>query len=142
MAQEEKDHLFTRLLIEYQERFAERDELNRTLWLATNEENELMSFIVVPGETADESIERYKVKLLAIAAALESLPCASTEQRNIAELRHTAAHVSATWPAEKATPEGEDYLSGLARMGPGEFSQHIDELYNQTLEDLRSEGAV
>ena len=142
MTQEEKDHLFTRLLTEYRDLFADMDELNRTLWFATNEDNELMSFIVVPGETADEAIESYKVKLLAIAAALESLPCASTEQRNIAELRHTAARVSATWPAKKATPGGEDYLSDLARMGPGEFSQHIDELYKQTLEDLRLEGSI
>jgi hypothetical protein len=142
MTQEENDHLFTRLLTEYRELFADMDKLNRTIWFATNEENELMSFIVVPGETADEAIERYKVKLLAIAAALESLPCASTEQCNIAEIRHTATRVSVAWPAEKATPEGEDYLSGLARMGPGEYSQHINELYKQTLEDLRSEGAI
>lgn len=142
MTQEEKDHLFTRLLTEYRELFADMDELNRTLWFAANEENELMSFIVGPGETPDQAMPLYQVKLLAIAAALESLPCASTEQRNIVELRLTAARVSATWPAEKATPEGEDYLSELARMGPGEFSQHIDVLYKQTLEDLRPEGAI
>jgi hypothetical protein len=53
-----------------------------------------------------------------------------------------AAHASTTWPAEKVTLEGEDYLSGLARMSPGEFSQHIGMLYKQTLEDLRSEGAI
>lgn len=142
MTQQEKDHLFTRLLTEYRELFADMDELNRTLWLATNEENELMSFIVGPGETPDQAMPRYQVKLLAIAAALESLPCAATEQRNIAELRHMAAHVSTARPAEKVIPEGEDYLSGLARMSPDEFSQHINELYKQTLEDLRSEGAI
>ncbi|MDP3845884.1 MAG: hypothetical protein Q8R10_05605 [Pseudomonas sp.] len=142
MTQEENDHLFTRQLAEYRELFADMDELNRTLWFAVNEENELMSFIVGAGETPDQAIPRFKVKLLAIAAALESLPCAATEQRNIAELRHMAAHMSTACPAEKVTPEGEDYLSGLARMSPGEFSQHIDELYKQTLEDLRSEGAI
>ena len=142
MTQEEKDHLFTRLLHEYRELFADMDELNRTLWFAANEENELMSFIVGPGETPDQAMPRYQVKLLAIAAALESLPCATTEQRNIAELRHMAAQVSTASPAETVIPEGEDYLSGLARMSPGEFSQHIDVLYKQTLEDLRSEGAI
>lgn len=142
MTQEEKDHLFSQLLAEYRGLFADMDELNRTLWFAVNEENELMSFIVGPGETPDQAMPRYQVKLLAIAAALESLPCAATEQCNIAELRHMAAHVSPPWPAENVIPESEDYLSGLARMSPGEFSQHIDELYKQTLEDLRSEGAI
>ena len=142
MTQEEKDHLFTRLLTEYRELFADMDELNRTLWFAANEENELMSFIVEPGETPDQAMPRYQVKLLAIAAALEALPCTATERHNIAELRHMAAHASTTWPAEKVTLEGEDYLSGLARMSPGEFSQHIGALYKQTLEDLRSEDAI
>lgn len=53
-----------------------------------------MSFLVGPGETADQAIERCKVKLLAIAAASESQPCTVAEQRNIAELRHMATHVS------------------------------------------------
>ena len=87
MIQEEKDRLFAQLLSEYRELFADMDELNRTLWFAANEENELMSFIVESGESTDEAMERYKAKLLAIASALESLPCASTEQRTIAELR-------------------------------------------------------
>lgn len=142
MTPEEKDHLFSRLLAEYRDLFADMDELNRTLWFAVNEENELMSFIVGPGETPDQAMPRFNVKLLAIAAALESLPCAATEQRNIAELRHMAAHVSTKWPTEEIIPEGEDYLSGLTRMSTGEFSQHIDELYKQTLEDLRSESAI
>lgn len=50
--------------------------------------------------------------------------------------------VSATWPAEEANHEGEDYLSDLARTGPGEFSQHIDYLYKQTLEGLSLEGSI
>ena len=142
MTQEEKNHLFTRLLAEYRELFAGMDELNRTLWFAVNEENELMSFIVGPGETPDQAMPRFQVRLLAIAAALESLPCAATEKRNIAELRLMAANVSTAWPSEEFIPEGEDYLSGLVLMSPGEFSQHINELYKQTLDDLRSEGAI
>ena len=67
--------------------------------------NELMSFIVGPGETPDQAMTRYKVKLLAIAAALESLQCAATEQRNIFELRHMAAHVSTARPPEKVRPK-------------------------------------
>ncbi|CAM3049515.1 Uncharacterised protein [Ectopseudomonas mendocina] len=141
MNQEEKDRLFAQLLSEYRELFADMDELNRTLWFAANEENELMSFIVEPGESTDEAMERYKAKLLAIAAALESLPCASTERRTIAELRDRVVSVSVGWPAEKALSEG-DYLSDLARMSPLEFSQHVDELYKQTRESLRSEGAI
>jgi hypothetical protein len=130
------------LLPEFRDLFAEMDELSRTLWFAVNEENELMSFIVGPGETPDLAMPRYIVKLLAVAAALESLPCAATEQRNIAEPRHMAVHVSTSWPAEKVTPEGGDYLSDFAQISPGEFSQLIDELYKQTLQDLRSEGAI
>lgn len=141
MPQEEKDRLFAQLLSEYRELFADMDELNRTLWFAANEENELMSFIVEPGEGTDEAMERYKAKLLAIAAALESLPCASTERRTIDELRHRVVSVSVSWPAEKALSEG-DYLSDLARMSPLEFSQHVDEHYRQTLEELRSQGAI
>lgn len=34
------------------------------------------------------------------------------------------------------------YLSGLAQMSRLEFSRYIDELYKQTLEGLRSEGAI
>jgi hypothetical protein len=49
MTQEEQDHFFSRLLPEYRALFADMDELNRTLWFAVNEENELMSFIVGPG---------------------------------------------------------------------------------------------
>lgn len=142
MTQEEKDRLFAQLLSEYRELFADMDELNRTLWFAANEENELMSFIVESGESTDEAMERYKAKLLAIAAALESLPCASTEQGTIAELRNTAVSVSFSWPAEEAPSEEDDYLSGLARMSPLEFSQHVDELYKHTLKGLRSEGAI
>ena len=44
MTQKEKDHLFARLLPEYRDLFADMDDLNRTLWFAVNEENELMSF--------------------------------------------------------------------------------------------------
>jgi hypothetical protein len=61
MTQEEKDHLFTRLITEYRELLADMDELNRTLWFAANEENELMSFIVEPGETPDQAMPRYQV---------------------------------------------------------------------------------
>ncbi|MEB0025893.1 hypothetical protein QN375_08935 [Pseudomonas sp. MH9.2] len=142
MTQKEKDHLFARLLPEYRDLFADMDDLNRTLWFAVNEENELMSFIVGSCETADQAIEHYKVKLLAIAAALESLPCAAAEQRNIAELRHMATHANTAWTSGNVIPEGKDYLSGLARMAPDEFSQHIDELYKQTLEELRSDGVI
>lgn len=142
MTQEEQDNLFTQLLHEYQALFADMDQLSRTLWFAINEENELMSFIVGSGETPDQALPRFKVKLLAIAAALESLPCAAAEQRNIAELRHTAMHVSAYSPTESAIPEGEDYLSQLNRMTPDELSQHADELFRQALEELRSEGAI
>lgn len=142
MTQEEKDHLSSRLLAEYRDLFADMDELNRMLWFAVNEENELMSFVVGAGESADQAMERYKVKLIAIAAALESLPCAAAERRNIAELRHTATHTSISWPAGDVIPEGQDYLSNLARMTPDEFSLHINELYKQTLEELRSEGAI
>jgi len=80
---------------------------------------------------------RYKVKLLAIAVALESLPCAAAEQSNIAELRHMATHTNTAWTSESVIPEGKDYLSDLARMAPDEFSQHIYALYKQTLEELR-----
>ncbi|QTS85221.1 hypothetical protein JLK41_18105 [Ectopseudomonas khazarica] len=142
MTQEEKDRLFAQLLSEYRELFADMDELNRTLWFAANEENELMSFIVESGESTDEAMERYKAKLLAIASALESLPCASTERHTITELRDRAVSVSVSWPAEKALLEGDDYLSDLARMSPLELSQHVDELYKQTMESLRSEGAI
>lgn len=142
MTQDEKDHLFAQLLSEYQDLFSDMDELNRTLWFAVNEENELMSFIVGPGETPDQAIERYKVRLLAIAAALESLPCAADEQRNIAELRHMVTNTSTAWPRDSVYPEGKDYLSELAGMAPDEFSQHVDDLYKQTLDQLRSEGAI
>lgn len=142
MTQEEKEHLFTRLLAEYRDLFAGMDHLNRTLWFAVNEENELMSFIVESGETPDQALPRFKVKLLAIAAALESLPCAAVEERNIAELRHTAMHVSTCRPTKDVIPEGEDYLSQLNRMTPEELAQHTDELCRQTLEELRSEGAI
>src|SRR3990167_10223257 len=113
MTQEEQDHLFAQLLHGYRDLFADMDELNRTLWFAVNEENELMSFIVGPGETPDQAMPRYQVKLRAIAAALESLPCAAAEQRNIAELRHMAIHTSTASPAGGAVPEGKDYLSTL-----------------------------
>lgn len=142
MTQEKKDCLFALLLPEYRSLFADMDKLHRTLWFSVNEKNELMSFIVGPGESSDQAMERYKIKLLAIAAALESLPCAAAEQRNIAELRRMAAHVSTAWLTEKIIPEGGDYLSNLARMAPSEFSQYIDELYKKTLEDLRSDGAI
>ena len=142
MTPQEKDHLFARLLPGYRSLFADMDELNRTVCFAVNEENDLMSFIVGSGESADQAIERYKVKLLAIAAELESLPCAAAEHLNIANLRHMAAHTSTEWPAENVIPEGKDYLSDLARMAPDEFSQHIDKLYKQTLEELRSEDAI
>ena len=142
MTQEDKNRLFTQLLSEYRELLADMDELNRALWFAANEENELMSLIVESGESTDEAMERYKTKLLAIAAALESLPCASTERRTIAELRGRAVSVSVSWPAEKALSEGDDYLSDLARMSPLEFSLHVDELYKRTLDSLRSEGAI
>jgi len=84
MTQKEKNHLFARLLPEYRDLFVDMDDLNRTLWFAVNEENELMSFIVRSCETADQAIEHYKAKLLAIAAALESLPCAAAELRHMA----------------------------------------------------------
>lgn len=142
MTQEEKDHLFAQLLPEYRDLFSDMDELNRTLWFAVNEENELMSFIVGPDETPAQAIPRYKVKLLAIAAALESLPCAVAEQRNIAEIRHMATHTSTAWPTESVIPEGKDYLSELAGMAPDEFSRYADDLYKQTLDELRSEGAI
>ncbi|MEB0079410.1 hypothetical protein QN386_20900 [Pseudomonas sp. CCI3.2] len=141
MTQEEKDLLFALLLTEYQGLFAGMDELNRTLWFAVNEENELMSFVVGPSETLDLAVERYKVKLLAMAAALESLPCAAIEQLNISDLRYMAAHTT-TRPAEEVIPEGKDYLSDLNRMTPEEFSQHIADMYKHTLEQLRSEGRI
>ncbi len=142
MTQEDKNRLFTQLLSEYRELLADMDELNRALWFAANEENELMSLIVESGESTDEAMERYKTKLLAIAAALESLPCALTEQRTIAELRNTAASVSVSWSAGKTPSEGDDYLSCLTQMSPLEFSRYVDELYKQALRDLRSEGAI
>lgn len=142
MTQKEKDCLFALLLPEYRSLFADMDELHRTLWFAVNEENELMSFIVGPGETADKAMERYKIKLLAIAAALESLPCAAAEQRNIAELRRMATYTSTAWPTRPIAPEGEDYLSVLNRMTLDEISLHAETLYAQTLEQLRSEGVI
>lgn len=142
MTQEEKDHLFAQRLPEYRDLFSGMDELHRALWFAVNEENELMSFVVEAGEAADQALARYKIKLLAIAAALESLPCAATEKHNIAELRHTAAHTSITRPTGDVIPEGQDYLSNLADMTPDELSKHIDELYKQTLVELRSEGKI
>lgn len=142
MTQEEQDRLFSRLQAKYRDLFADMDKLNRTLWFAVNEENELMSFIVGPHETPDQDILRFQLKLRAIAAALESLPCAAAEQRNIAELRHIAIHTSTASPTGGAVPEGKDYLSTLAGMGPDEFSQYVDDLYNQTLDELLSEGAI
>jgi hypothetical protein len=142
MTDDEKDRLFNRLLAEYRDLFADMDDLNRTLWLAVNEENELMSFIVGADETPDDAIEPYKVKLLAIAAALESLTCAATEKRSIEELREMAARVTTAWPVESVVPEGEEYISELNRMTPDEFSQHIDDLYERTISELRSENII
>lgn len=142
MTQKEKDSLFALLLPEYRSLFADMDELHRALWFAVNEENELMSFIVRPGETADQAIERYKIKLLAIAAALESLPCAAAEQRKISELRRMATNTRTAWPTRPITPDGEDYLSVLNRMTIDEISLHAETLYTQALEQLRSEGAI
>jgi hypothetical protein len=51
-------------------------------------------------------------------------------------------HVSTYSPTESDIPEGEDYLSQLNRMTPDELSLHTDELFRQTLEELRSEGAI
>ena len=53
-----------------------------------------------------------------------------------------ATHANTAWTSGNVIPEGKDYLSGLARMAPDEFSQHIDELYKQTLEELRSDGVI
>lgn len=50
MTQEDKNRLFTQLLSEYRELLADMDELNRALWFAANEENELMSLIVESGK--------------------------------------------------------------------------------------------
>lgn len=73
--------------------FSGMDDAARALWFTVCDESVILSFDVDHGESPRQAEERHVVKLYAIAAALESLPCASKERGTIDDLRKMAGDI-------------------------------------------------
>ena len=86
----EQRDLFKELVRFYRSMFSDMDEFARATWFTVMDESEILSFDVGRGEAIEQAEQRHNVKLLAIAAALESLPCAAKEQSTIDSLRSMA----------------------------------------------------
>lgn len=91
MTNDEKQRLRSLAFDTYRDMFADMNADARACWFFVSDESELLSFIVGKDETMAQASERHAIKLTAMADALESLPCAQAEQKNIADLRRLAA---------------------------------------------------
>lgn len=134
--------LFKELVSLYRSMFSDMDDFARAAWFSVMDESEILSFDVGRGETIEQAEQRHNVKLLAIAAALESLPCAAKEKSTIDSLR---SMVNANEKRREPMPEGSEPPPGLSDDAQDILEQTYQTLVREHLTVLglasRIEGA-
>lgn len=90
MKNAEHQAFYKEMVESYRTMFSSMDDIERISWFVSMDESAILGFEVRGDESVSQAQERHKVKLLAIAAALSSLPSAARDYYIIEDLRKLA----------------------------------------------------